>query len=230
MADTTLRSLAKAYSKKTIEQGAYREARAKFLNGVLAGEIALSVNDYPSLIRPKTDPTAETTLRRQEKKSPPISETPSEPGPQPVKKNKWLLIGAAAAVVLLIIIGIIIFSVGDDQDTPATAEEPQVAQTQTQPNDAQLLVRDFLTQRNWASDTSLDTFLTKWQSLSPETRSNATGTLELNQLTNAIYKELLEERALSSIGNTADSTRKQQKLIDFAQQIGLNDPRISLPK
>ena len=230
MADTTLRSLAKAYSKKTIEQAAYREARAKFINGVLAGEITLSVNDYPPLIRPKTDPTTETTLRRQEKKPPPISETPSQPVPQPVKKNNWLLIGAAAAVVLLIIIGIMIFSSGDNQTRSVTAEEPQVAKTQTQPNEAQLLVRDFLTQRNWASDPSLDAFLAKWQSLAPETRAQATGTLELNQLTNSIYKQLQTERALSSIGNAADSTSKQQKLIDFARQIGINDPRISLPK
>ena len=68
MANTTLRSLAKAYAKKTIETAAYREARAKFINAVLSGDTELSVNDYPPLIRPKGDEAAEVTVRRDTKK------------------------------------------------------------------------------------------------------------------------------------------------------------------
>ena len=68
MTDTTLRSLAKAYAKKNLQQAAYREARAKFINGVLAGELKLTVNEYPPLIRPKADEAAETTIRRDTKK------------------------------------------------------------------------------------------------------------------------------------------------------------------
>lgn len=68
MAETTLRSLAKAYAKKNLERAAYREARAKFINGVLSGELELTVNDYPPLIRPKGDEASEVTVRRGAKK------------------------------------------------------------------------------------------------------------------------------------------------------------------
>lgn len=68
MADTTLRSLAKAYAKKNLDTAAYREARAKFINGVLSGDIDLTVNEYPPLIRPKGDEASEVTERRDSKK------------------------------------------------------------------------------------------------------------------------------------------------------------------
>lgn len=68
MAETTLRNLAKAYAKKNIEQAAYREARAKFINGVLSGEIELPANDYPPLIKPAEDEAREVTVRRGDKK------------------------------------------------------------------------------------------------------------------------------------------------------------------
>ena len=68
MTDTTLRSLARAYAKKNLQQAAYREARSKFINGVLSGDIELTVNDYPPLIRPKGDEAAEITVRRDSKK------------------------------------------------------------------------------------------------------------------------------------------------------------------
>jgi len=70
MPDTTLRSLAKAHAKKTMERAAYREARTKFINGVLSGEMDLTVNDYPPLIRPKGDEASEITVRRDSKKKP----------------------------------------------------------------------------------------------------------------------------------------------------------------
>lgn len=68
MADTSLRSLARAYAKKNIEHAAYREARAKFIEGVLSGEMELPVNEYPPLIKPSEDEAREVTVRRGQKK------------------------------------------------------------------------------------------------------------------------------------------------------------------
>ena len=230
MADTTLRSLAKAYSKKNLEQAAYREARAKYINGVLAGELNLSVNDYPSLIRPKADTTTETTVRKQEKKKQPspLTEAPQEQPVQTGINKKGYIAGAIAGLVIIIIIGIILSTDGDEKATNATDGEEITTAVQAEPNAAQLLIRDFLAQRNWAM-TNLDAFVLKWQDLPDDIRSHASATLELNQLSNAIYKQLLEERALSAIGNTAD-TSKQVKLIAFASQLGVNDPRITMPE
>ena len=231
MADTTLRSLAKAYSKKNLEHAAYREARAKYINGVLAGELNLSVNDYPSLIRPKADTTTETTVRKQEKKKQhlPLTEATQEQPVQTGINKKVLIAGALVGLVIVVIIGISLATNGDEKANNATDGEEITTAIQAEPNAAQLLIRDFLAQRNWATNANLDAFVLKWQVLPADIRGNASATLELNQLSNAIYKQLLEERALSAIGNTAD-TSKQLKLIAFASQLGIDDPRIVMPE
>jgi hypothetical protein len=95
---------------------------------------------------------------------------------------------------------------------------------------AQQLLSEFLAQRNWAASGNLDAFIRNWQNLPAETRAAAAGTLELNQLTNAIYKQLLEERALSGIGDAEAALNRQKKLIEFAAQVGINDPRIAMPE
>ncbi|MBF8268944.1 MAG: FGE-sulfatase protein [Gammaproteobacteria bacterium] len=230
MAETTLRSLAKAYSKKNIEKAAYREARAKFINGVLSGELSLTVNDYPPLIRAKADTTTETTVRKQEKKKRALTEAAiSEQPPQPVKFNKGVMAAAIAAVVILAVIGMFIIT-GDKEEAIKAGGDAAEVSTPAKPNEAQILIRDFLAQRNWAINANLDAFVLKWQALPADTRNNILDTLELNQLTNAIYKQLLEERALSAIGNATDATNKQLKLIEFARQLGINDPRIAMPE
>lgn len=53
--------------------------------------------------------------------------------------------------------------------------------------------------------------------------------IELNQLATAIYKQLLEERALSGIGDAEKAVNKQKQLIEFAEQIGINDSRLTMP-
>ena len=229
MADTTLRSLAKAYAKKNLEKAAYREARAKFINGVLTGGITLTVNDYPPLIRPKADTTTETTLRKQQKKKRALTEAVTEQPPQPAKFNKGVLAAGIAVVVILVVISLLIFT-GDKEEANNTGGTTAEISTPTKPNEAQLLIRDFLAQRNWATNANLDAFVLKWESLPGDNRNNIQNTLELNQLTNAIYKQLLEERALSAIGNSTDATNKQLKLIEFARRIGINDTRIAMPE
>lgn len=230
MAMTTLRSLAKAYAKKNLETPAYREARAKFINGVLTGEVELSVNEYPPLIRPKRDEAAEVTVRREsKKKTTPLTEH-SPPHPEPDAGSRNLLIPAIVAVVLLVI-GITVFllaSGGDTDEVPAGVDAQVQPTTPDKPNEAQLLVRDLLNQRNWTTQANLDTFMGKWLALPADTRAASMNTLELNQLTTAIYKQLLKERALSGIGNETEAKDKQRKLIDFANKIGIDDPRIKM--
>ena len=53
MTTTTLRTLAKTYAKQGISSEEYKAARADYIGGILSGEIALTVNEYPPIIRPK---------------------------------------------------------------------------------------------------------------------------------------------------------------------------------
>lgn len=231
MASTTLRTLAKAYAKKNMETAAYREARAKFINGVLSGETELTVNEYPPLIRPKGDEAAaEVTVRRESKKKTPLT---TEHSPQKTdidtgSSRNLAILAVVAAVVL--VIGIAVFLLFRDNSNEVPANDSVQVQTSTpaEPNEAQLLVKDLLAQRNWNTDSNLDTFIEKWQALPADIRASSMQTLELNQLTTAIYKQLLKERALSGIGDEAGAKDKQQKLIDFANQVGIDDPRIKI--
>lgn len=70
MAETTLRNLSKAYAKKSLPLEAYRQARGKYINGILTGDIVLTINDYPRLIKPADDESLEVTVRRDKKKTP----------------------------------------------------------------------------------------------------------------------------------------------------------------
>ena len=136
--------------------------------------------------------------------------------------------GAIAAVVILsLVIIVVLVSHGDNDTVTVAGSEDTTVSTPANPDEAQRLVREFLAQRNWATDLNLDAFLMKWQALPAETRNNAMTTLELKQLTNAINKLLVEERALSAIGNTENASSRQMKLIEFARQMGINDPRIA---
>lgn len=242
MAETVLRGLAKSYAKKNLEHTAYREARAKFINGVLSGEAELTVNNYPPLVRPKLDQASEVTVRRSGKKNPPLTEDSKEhspaPQPQPASQSepqpqgtgKILLLGLA--VVIIIIVAMVVYTV----TRPAGQSAGTVSSSQTaspapaQPNAAQLLVKNLLKQDDWASNASLDIFMQKWQSLPADTRNNAIGTLELNQLTTAIYRQLLKERALAGIGNGDIARQKEKRLIEFAHNIGIHDPKIAMPQ
>lgn len=238
MAETALRSLAKAYAKKNLEHAPYRAARAKFINGVLSGEAELTVNEYPSLIRPKRDEALEATVRRSgEKKTPLTGDTKERsPAPQPQLQaqpqqqanNKTLL--AALVVVVIIIVAVVVYAVTRSMEqSPASVPTSQTASpTPAQPNAAQLLARDLLKQDDWASNTSLDAFMKKWQALPVDIRTKAIGTLELNQLTTAIYRQLIKERALAGIGNGDVARLKEQRLVEFAHNIGIRDPKIAI--
>ena len=229
MASTTLRSLAKAYAKKNLETAAYRESRAKFINGVLAGENELTVNDYPPLIRPKGDEAVEVTVRRESKKK--IPRTESKPQqPDTGSRNLVMLAVVAALVLVVIVIAVFLLAGGNSSDVTATSNPQVQTATPAKPNEAQLLVRDLLSQRNWNADSNMAAFIEKWQALPADTRASSMQSLELNQLTTAIYKQLLKERALSGIGDEAEARDKQQQLIDFAKQIGIDDPRLTIPE
>lgn len=130
---------------------------------------------------------------------------------------------------MIIAVLVVVFSGGDPEETSTAGlavTGPTAAQDTT--NEARTLVREFLDRKNWAGS-NLDSFLVQWNALPEETRTDAMQSIELNQLSTAIYKQLLEERALSGIGDAEQAINKQRQLIEFAEQIGINDPRLTMP-
>lgn len=106
-----------------------------------------------------------------------------------------------------------------DQPAPLPPPTPQVD------NSATRLIGSFLDHENW-SEQNLADFVSQWASLPADDRSAATGSVAEGQLATEIYKELLEERALSGVGDPDKAHAMEERLVNFAHQVGINDPRL----
>jgi hypothetical protein len=226
---STLRSLAKAYANGKIKKDKYRKDRAAYLESVFSGTVSLPAN-VPESASEKFSSTYSRTLKGDEIDKAGLSnigidkDSASQSSPT---SYKGLVIGAIA-VCIIIVVAIVIIS-GGDADTAQTQQATtQANQSNAPPSAAQNLLTRFLEDNNW-SQSELDVFLTNWRGISETQRASAMTSTEFSRFINAIYKKLLEERALSRIGNPQTSYEKQRQLVDFASTIGIRDQRISLP-
>jgi hypothetical protein len=89
------------------------------------------------------------------------------------------------------------------------------------------LITDFLAQNDWSED-NLQQFKSDWLSLSAEELTDGLASPLKGQLANAIYQQLLEERALLSLGDTATVISRQNTLVKFASDLGIEDPRLQV--
>lgn len=168
--------------------------------------------------------------------------------------NNLLLYGLIGGIVLLVIAIVLSLTTGEKEQTGTSTEQTTVVDsssdeatttTDTTMEDTDEVIEDepvsasnitaaasqvidnFLTDKNWSKQ-RLDEFVIQWRSLSEDDRTSVTGSGEYSQLINAIYKQLLEEKALSAIGDAEAAKAKQQVLVDFANQIGITDSRIKV--
>ena len=89
------------------------------------------------------------------------------------------------------------------------------------------LISDFLAQNDW-SDNNMQEFKSAWNSLTAEEQADGLTSPLKGQLTNAIYQQLLEERALLGLGDTETVLSRQNSLVNFASELGINDPRLQV--
>ncbi|MDX1519563.1 MAG: hypothetical protein R3318_05525, partial [Gammaproteobacteria bacterium] len=114
-----------------------------------------------------------------------------------------------------------------DGDPDRGAEEPTRAQVPVPGEAASQLISIFLQQNNWQPE-NLEKFEANWQKIGPNERQAAVSLPVMNRLKNAIYKQILEERAMMAVGDADSARQKQQLLVEFAQRIGINDPAIAV--
>lgn len=247
----TLRSLARDYANGILNKDAYRQSRDEFLAGVITGEIPLIVNDYRAPL-PEQEPDLDSTFEKTEIRPAPsqkTEETTTEFVAPPLSSrherttspvateqpdsspSKHYMLAAAAIIGIAILVFAIPVLMNDDQTgisqiTTMDADRPQPAAVQQNKSGTEL-IDEFLNQRNW-SDENLQQFTEKWNSLDPEEQTNGLASSSSVQLTNAIYKQLLEERTLFGTGNFDAIMARQQTLVNFAHSIGINDPRLKV--
>lgn len=231
---TMLRDLAKAYANGAIDQNTYRKSRNDFFQKIIDGDIKLPVIDYPPPVLPAAEKREDVTERKASRKATekpprkPSPETapprsPAEPAP-PRKRGLFLLIGVTAIMILA---GAVFF-IMHPQGSPKTPPTTSITSPQTE-SEPQKLIQAFLRKRSWTAS-SMNAFVAEWKTFTDEDRLAVKNSVVFGQLTNAIYKKLLEEKALSGIGDSTKSLEKQIQLVHFAEMIGIDDPRIAMPE
>jgi hypothetical protein len=225
---TTLKGLASAYANGLITKENYRRERATYLESVLAGEVSLPEPEIDTTT--KSGPITDFNIRRLRRTNYNYLYNQTSSRKKSTSTKTGLLIAGSAIVVALLII-ILIISVNNNSDEFILDSNfsPDISALNVPPTGAQFMISDFL-QKNMWGEGNLDSFSEKWQAVPESERAFAMNSVEYSRLINAIYKKLLEERALSRLGNPRLSYEKQQKLIEFASILGIKDQRISLPE
>lgn len=232
---STLRQLAKAYANSQIDKEKYRNDRTAYVEAVVSGKLPLRPNQHDTALLSSTFSGTRTDFGLDNAGKPTgptyISTDDNAAGSASFMQTKktGLIIGAASLVVIIIVVFIALRD--NKQQAPVGNEiaSSTTAQADAPPSAAHNLIRSFLDTNIW-SQASMDNFRMEWNRLSEADRTATKSSIELGQMTNAIYKKLLEEKALSGIGNPETSYEKQRILVQFASDIGIDDPRISLPE
>jgi formylglycine-generating enzyme required for sulfatase activity len=247
MGQVSLRDLVQQYTRGELDKEDYRKTRTDLINDVLARTHTLRTNTFPPLIKPTDEGTLDITERSQKKEQAKSSATPADmAAPAPEKTaakgryrrylNPMPIVAGLILVILAIIVVVILLPERSPEQQVSVPEQPAPPATRQPPVDvipgpAQTLIREFLQNNTWDND-SLDGFLRAWHALPETDRQSLRGTMVLNRLTNAIYGRLQEERAIAgldtSAGATAADVSRQEGLVFFARQVGIDDERISV--
>ena len=241
MGNKTLRALAKDYATGAIDKDKYRKSRLELIKGIIAGEIAVQTIDYPPPLMPSEEDEAITETAKRDR-----TEIVPPPAPKkaPAKQNNvaqndnkspMIFILVSSAIVLGLIVSVYLFYPKPPGTGSSSAATPAPANTTTNVTKTsnvsasmagETLLADFLSEKNW-NEASLDKFIESWSALSEEERESAQQTNRMKRMNDSIYKQFLEAKALASIDNE-QSISKQQKLIEFADAIGIIDSRLVL--
>jgi hypothetical protein len=244
MSTQTLRELARDYAQGTISKDAYRKSRTELIQGIIAGNIAVKDIDYEPPLPPTNELEDAITegIKRDKTEMTPPKQTPKPKITPPVKQNlatqkdnkksSFIFILASVIIVLSLIVVVILFYPKPPEST--TIKISNVSDNSIKSGKATIttnvsmvgesLIADFLSEKNWSKN-SLDSFIESWLALAEKERDSAKQTKRMQRMNDSIYKQFLEAKALTSI-DSEKARAKQQKLIEFASAIGINDSRL----
>ena len=244
MSNQTLRELAKGFARGEIDKDNYRKSRVELITAITAGKVNVKDIDFPPPLMPSEEEAAITETAKRDNTevvSPPSKQRPTpndsssdqQPSSKTNQKSTLVFITISAVIVISLIIVVILFypkppGSASTETTSASSKAQAATLTDTTATNmaGESLIADFLTQKNWSED-SLDTFLNSWSTLAQEERDSAKPSKRMQRMHDSIYKQFLEEKALSSI-DSEKAALKQQKLIEFANAIGIDDSRLVL--
>ncbi|MGB1799739.1 MAG: hypothetical protein ACPHLK_02795 [Gammaproteobacteria bacterium] len=242
MSRQTLRQLAKDYAKGVIEKDEYRKSRTDLIQGIVAGKIEVKPINFVEPLRPSDDSDEDITQGRdrdwestqiassnQASAKPKVEETSSAPAAETSKvtnknKSNHIFIIISIVFVLALIIAVVLFYPKPPETNNSTSSANITTGTTNVSTNPEVLIGKFLNERNW-SDKNLNKFVESWTELSQEDKDLVAGTNRMQRLKATIYDQFLKAKALASI-DAEKAIEKQQKLIDFANAIGVVDSRL----
>lgn len=233
----TLRGLARAYATGQIEKDQYRQERAIYLQDVLSGKVSIPEKRTADPVSDLSDTFSQVTVKKDDDKNnarkPVASKSKKKPAAGGLLTRQNMIFAGIILVVIIVSAVILIPKEGSNGVSPENSQTAgamgQNSITDRPPSAAENLIASFIEQNTWTQG-NLDTFLINWRSIAESQRTTARTSTEFSRLVNAIYKKLLEERALSRIGNAETAYEKQRILVEFATAIGIRDQRIALPE
>jgi hypothetical protein len=256
MTGTTLRELARAYAKGELGREEYRRSRSDLVASILSGEVVVKNLDFPPPLKFPGGDGQDATEPRQRRRHPDARQEPETtrvgqaapppvraPGPAPApaqavnqadsSRGIWLFAGVVA-LGAVIAAGIFMASKRSGDSATLAVGEPAAPVTKPATDDpaaaaGRALISRFLQDRNW-SGARLASFRSDWSALDSDQRAAALKSADAGRLASAVYQRLLEERALSGLGDAQSSLDKQRELVAFAGAIGIRDPRLTVPE
>ena len=239
MTNKSLRSLAKDYANGVLSKDSYRNARNELLQGIVSGKFTVAKSEFRAPLQMEDpDITRDKTAIMQapaEKKPRPTTEfVPPDPPPSPPTSSSPLkLILITSIIATIAVITIIFFYTKPEQQEQETLantdHQPEISKQQENKNNAgHMLFENFLKANNW-NDEGLQQFINDWNNLTDVERADTLSSPLKTQMANAINRQLLEERALFNLGgDKASVIERQRSLVNFADTIGIDDPRLTV--
>jgi formylglycine-generating enzyme required for sulfatase activity len=239
MPQMTLRQLARAYARGELDKTSYRQQRTNLLEGILKGDIPLQENPFLAPLQSRTDEsTCDTSTGRTTPNTHgtaiPANETISSAQPVDTGLTQKFGVPLVAGTlglgfILIVLLTLYLTYPGNNGEAVRGTDNSAMTSNGKAVLGGRELITSFLQKKSW-TDESLADFVDDWTALPEDKRKATFGSVELGQLTNAIYKQLLAEQALTGLDNSHDAMDKQRELVEFARRIGIDDPRLSMPE
>jgi len=191
MAQTPLRHLAYLYYQGKLEKDAYRRQRGELLDGLVRGERRLDEQSAPGA---QETHGAGTALRRGLHNPTVLALAAMAVAAALV----WILLGRGPSIPLQV----------TPRDNAAVSSGPSA------------LMEDFLQETDWGAE-SMSDFLRAWLGYTEEQRRAARGLTGFRRLSDAVNRQIDQERALIDLGVSGQSLRQIRRLTAFAHALDL---------
>jgi hypothetical protein len=191
VAQTPVRHLAYLYYQGKLEKDAYRRQRGELLDGLVRGERHLDEQGAPGA---QETHAAGAALRRG-------------------LHSPTVLALAAAAVAA----GLVWILLGQGPSIPSPVTPMDNAAVSSGPS---ALMEEFLHETDWGAE-SMSDFLQAWLAYTEEQRRAARGLTGFRRLSDAVNRQIDQERALIDLGVSGQSLRQIHRLTAFAHALHL---------